>query len=92
MSGGLLPKILALFLAALVLSLPFGAWRVRTKRFRPAWFLAIHLPILPIFLLRLLLDLPVPAIAAELAGTLAGQLMGGRLFPPESPSQRRSSR
>ena len=92
MTGPVPLKAAVLFLAALVLSLPFGAWRVRTVRFRPAWFLAVHLPILPLILLRLLLELPLPAIAAELAGTVAGQLLGGRLFRPESPSQGRSSR
>ena len=76
-----------LFLAALVLSLPFGVWRVRTSHFSPAWFLAIHLPVPLIFLLRWQMQLPAIYMLASLAGTVAGQVLGGRIFRPESPSK-----
>ena len=87
-----LAKAAALLLGALVLTLPFGAWRARTRRLGRAWFLAVHLPVPLIFLLRWMMELPVPYIVVSLLGTVGGQLLGGRIFRPESPSQRRSSR
>lgn len=41
-----------LFASAFVLTLPFGAWRATTRKLSLRWFLAIHLPIPFIFLLR----------------------------------------
>lgn len=81
-----------LLLAVLILNLPFGAWRVRTRRFGPSWWLAIHAPVPLIILLRWALGLPAVFIAASLAGAVLGQLLGGWIFRRESPSKTRSSR
>jgi hypothetical protein len=47
---------LLIFIAVLVfiLNIPFGYWRANVKRFSKQWFLAIHIPVPGIILLRLL--------------------------------------
>jgi hypothetical protein len=67
--------------AVFVLNIPFGYWRAGVRKFSPAWFVAIHLPIPIIILLRIysglgfgLLTFPV-----MLAAYFAGQFLGARL-------------
>lgn len=66
-------------LAALVLNLPFGYLRVKTKRFSLAWFLYIHLPIPAIFLLRTASGFSAKVIPIIIVGSVLGQMLGGRL-------------
>ncbi|MBI5643887.1 MAG: hypothetical protein HY954_10495 [Deltaproteobacteria bacterium] len=66
-------------LAALVLNLPFGYLRVKTKKFSIPWFLYIHLPIPLIFLLRTMAGFSAKVIPIIAAGAILGQLLGGRL-------------
>ncbi|MBW7956590.1 MAG: hypothetical protein H3C68_01745 [Deltaproteobacteria bacterium] len=68
-----------LTLAALVLNLPFGYFRVKTKKFSVKWFLYIHLPIPFIFLLRTMAGLGYKFIPLMIIGAVAGQLIGGKL-------------
>jgi hypothetical protein len=73
-----------LALSAFVLNLPCGAWRVRVRKRSLSWFLSIHAPIPLAFVLRRVLDLPAWFIAVTLLFAVAGQLAGGRLWPPSS--------
>ena len=64
--------------AVFILNVPFGYWRAGVRKFSLAWFLAIHLPIPLIILLRIysglgfrLITFPV-IIAAYFAGQFAG--------------------
>ncbi|MEZ5069754.1 MAG: hypothetical protein R2751_02000 [Bacteroidales bacterium] len=41
----------------LLLNVPFGFWRAGVKRFSPAWFLAIHVPVPLVVALRFLFHL-----------------------------------
>jgi hypothetical protein len=75
-------RVALLGLSALALNLPFGAWRVRTRRLSPSWFLSIHLPIPFLFLLRRGCGLAWPWIGLSLLCALSAQLLGGRLWPP----------
>jgi len=34
------------------LNLPFGFWRASTKKFKTSWFLAIHIPVPAVIILR----------------------------------------
>lgn len=68
-----------LTLAALVLNLPFGYFRVKAKKFSVKWFLYIHLPIPVIFLLRNMAGLGYKFIPLMIIGAVAGQLIGGKL-------------
>ena len=71
--------VIVLIAGATALTLPFGAWRAAVPRFTWKWFVAIHLPIPLIVLLRVGLDLGWWYMPVSLACTLAGQLLGGRL-------------
>lgn len=68
-----------LIIAAFVLNLPFGYFRVKTKKFSIQWFLYIHLPIPAIFILRNLAGFGFKIVPLMVAGAVAGQLVGGRL-------------
>ncbi|MBM4119274.1 hypothetical protein FJ251_16365 [bacterium] len=71
-----------LALSALLLNLPAGAWRVRSRRGSLSWVAAIHAPIPFAFLLRRLLGLSLWFVALTLVFAVAGQVAGGRLWPP----------
>lgn len=77
------PELLALLtlltLAALLLNLPFGYLRVKTRKFSVKWFLYIHLPIPLIFVLRTMAGLGYKFIPLMIIGAVAGQVLGGRL-------------
>ncbi|MDZ7740400.1 MAG: hypothetical protein U5Q03_01210 [Bacteroidota bacterium] len=47
-------KLGILFLVVFLLNLPFGYWRDHVKRFGWQWYLAIHLPVPLIVMIRLL--------------------------------------
>lgn len=73
---------LALFLAAGVLNLPFGMYRVSTERFSLSWLLAIHAPVPIVVFLRksrpfkgMTLRMALPF---SLAGAFVGQYVGGK--------------
>lgn len=66
---------------ALVLNLPFGYLRVKTKKFSFLWFLYIHLPIPAIFFLRTMAGFGYQVIPIIVIGAIAGQFIGGRLNP-----------
>jgi hypothetical protein len=77
-----MPDASAYILTALAfaLNLPLGAWRTHHERFSVLWFLAIHVPIPLVIVLRLASGqgwrlIPVLVIAA-----VAGQLVGARLY------------
>ena len=66
--------------AALVLNLPFGYLRGGTKKFSFKWFLYIHLPIPAIFLLRTSAGVGFKAVPVIIAGAVAGQIIGSRIY------------
>lgn len=68
-----------LTIAALVLNLPFGYMRVKTRKFSPMWFIYIHLPIPFIFVLRTLAGFGYHVIPIIAAGAILGQLLGGKM-------------
>jgi hypothetical protein len=73
--------ILALVAAAVVVNLPFGAYRVSVSRFSWRWFLAVHLPVPLLFLLRFEAHVAAWAIPLLVAGAVLGQYLGGRFSP-----------
>lgn len=46
-------KILLVAIAVFLFNLPFGYWRSKVKKFSLQWFLAIHLPVPFVILLRI---------------------------------------
>lgn len=67
-------------IAALVLNLPFGYLRGKTRKFSLMWFLYIHLPIPAIIVLRQYAGLGSTFVPVIAMGAILGQLIGGRLY------------
>lgn len=68
---------LACIAVAFLANLPMGYWRSITRKYSPAWFLAIHLTIPFIILVRIKLGLGYSFIPFSFAAAIAGQLSGG---------------
>jgi hypothetical protein len=88
MESGSVALLLLLLLLTFAVTLPFGGWRSRCARFSLNWFLAVHLPIPLIFVMRTAGGFSWHDIPLFLASTLLGQFAGGRLlrpFPPAPP-------
>lgn len=69
-------EILILALLAVALNVPFGAYRSTVRRFSLPWFLAIHLPIPLILLLRLASGHSYRVIPLLVVAAVVGQLLG----------------
>lgn len=69
----------AIFSLTLLINLPFGYFRKRTKKFSFKWFLYIHLPIPLIFLARVLSHLDYRYIPLFVLAAIMGQLWGGKI-------------
>ncbi|MBM4135717.1 MAG: hypothetical protein FJ241_02680 [Nitrospira sp.] len=63
----------------LLLNLPLGYARVRTKRYSLRWFLCIHVPIPFIFIARTLSNLDIKYIPIFIFVAIIGQFFGGKL-------------
>lgn len=75
-----LTKLLAFILLAIIINIPFGSCRLLTKKFSLAWWLAIHLPIPLIILLRkVAFNLPLWVIPISIVSAVIGQIYGGKL-------------
>lgn len=59
---------------------PFGAYRATVRKLSWKWFLAIHLPIPFIFLLRVAFGFGYWFIPFSLAAAITGQILGAWLF------------
>ena len=73
------PAGIALLIFAM--NLPFGAWRAGLRKLSPAWFVAIHLPVVLAIATRILMGVPSRLVTLPLyvAAFFLGQLAGGRL-------------
>jgi type III secretory pathway component EscU len=71
--------ILALFVVTLLINLPFGYARAKTKRYCFRWFLYIHVPIPLIFVARTISHIEMKYIPIFALAALIGQVLGGRL-------------
>jgi hypothetical protein len=70
--------ILALFIFTLLINLPFGYFRSKTKKYSFRWFLYIHIPIPLIFVARTLSHIEFRYIPIFILAALAGQILGGK--------------
>ena len=71
--------IIGLILVAFAISVPCGFIRQNYAKYSFMWFLLIHLPIPFIVLLRVKAGLNWHFIPFTLAGSIAGQILGGAL-------------
>ena len=72
-------KVLGLVLISFVISLPCGYLRQNYKKYSFMWFLLIHLPIPFIVMLRIAEGISWHVIPLTLGGSVAGQIIGGRM-------------
>ncbi len=74
----MLIKIIGVLVFTFLVNLPFGWWRQGLKKFGIGWFIAIHLPIPLVILLRITLDIPYVAVPLVILTAIVGQLVGGK--------------
>ncbi|TNF48473.1 hypothetical protein EP232_02380 [bacterium] len=70
--------LVSLLVATFVLTLPFGVWRARCTKFTFQWWLAIHLIIPVIILMRVWAGFSYAYVPLFILATVLGQLVGGR--------------
>lgn len=68
-----------LVLLVFLLNLPFGYYRVTTRKFSIKWFLSIHIPIPFIFVLRVISGFGYSVIPILILFDILGQIGGGKL-------------
>ncbi len=71
--------ILALFAFTILLNLPFGYARTKTKRYSLRWFLCIHVPIPFIFIAKTFSHIEMKYIPIFVLAAITGQILGGKL-------------
>ncbi|MEW6585689.1 MAG: hypothetical protein AB1442_08770 [Nitrospirota bacterium] len=71
--------IVALFAVTLLINLPFGYARARTRKYSFRWFLYIHLPIPLIFAARTISHIEMKYIPVFALAAVIGQILGGKL-------------
>ena len=71
--------IAATALATLLINIPFGYWRAWTKKRSLEWFLAIHLPVPLLALLRTWMGVGLQWLPLMALSYATGQFVGSRL-------------
>lgn len=71
--------IIMLFVFTLLINLPFGYARARSKRYSFRWFLYIHVPIPIIFIARTISHIELRYIPVFAIAAIMGQIIGGKL-------------
>lgn len=74
-----LTAILILSAFTLLINLPFGRARAKTRKYSLRWFLYIHIPVPIIFVARTLSHVEFKYIPIFAVAAVAGQIIGGRL-------------
>ncbi len=69
--------ILLLCVAAATINLPFGFYRAAVPRFSRQWFLAIHIPVPLVIIVRLLSGESWNVIPLLIFSAILGQMAGG---------------
>lgn len=66
-----------------LMNVPFGAWRARSRKFSPPWFVAIHLPVFLAIGFRVLVGIRfmLATIPVFVGAFFLGQSVGGRIQP-----------
>ena len=80
-------KILAVSIICLLVNIPLGMMRERSRKFSIQWILWVHASIPLIVFLRIWLKLHLIAIPINIASAILGQFIGGA---PEKKKRRAS--
>lgn len=78
--------LIALISLALLVNLPLGYLRSRSRRFSGQWFLWVHLSLPLIVTCRLLLGFGFAIVPLLLLAAITGQLLGGKIKPQVTPA------
>ncbi|GFO60897.1 hypothetical protein GMST_32220 [Geomonas silvestris] len=73
-------QVAVVVLLAAAVNIPLGYLRQGCRKFSPGWWFYIHISIPLIIYARLKIGLGIQFIPFTLAGSVAGQFMGGRLY------------
>ncbi|MEW6053306.1 MAG: hypothetical protein AB1552_05880 [Nitrospirota bacterium] len=71
--------VLLLLLFTLLINLPFGYARAKSRRFSFRWFLYIHVPIPIIFIARTISHIEFKYLPLLALAAIIGQVVGGKL-------------
>jgi hypothetical protein len=71
--------VIIIALLALIINIPFGYLRNKTRKFSALWFLYVHLSIPLIIAVRLLSHTDYRYIPIFILAAVAGQILGGRI-------------
>jgi hypothetical protein len=74
-----LVRIIVVLAAVLLVTLPFGFYRAYTRKLSLRWFLAIHVPVVLVFLIRFEAHLSYAFIPLTFLVFAAAQILGGRI-------------
>lgn len=68
-------------IATFILNIPFGYWRSNVRKFSPYWFLAVHLPIPFVVVMRIFSGLGFKFITYPviLGAYFLGQFVGAKI-------------
>lgn len=71
-------RIIAVLAAVVLVTLPFGFYRAYTRKLSLRWFLAIHIPVVLVFLARVEAHLSYAFIPFTCVTFATAQILGGR--------------
>jgi hypothetical protein len=71
-------RLLDVMVIVVLVTLPFGFYRAYTRKFSVRWFLAIHLPVPLVFLVRFEAHLPCSFIPFTCFAFFVGQFLGAK--------------
>ncbi|MGB9716808.1 MAG: hypothetical protein ACPL1G_10470 [Thermodesulfovibrionales bacterium] len=71
--------ILILSIFTILLNLPFGYFRKKTKRYSFRWFLYIHIPIPLIFFARVIANIQIKYVPIFVVSAIIGQVLGSKI-------------
>lgn len=72
--------VTALVAMAIAVNIPMGYQRQSCRKFSPGWWIYIHISIPFIIYARIKTGLGLPFMPFTIAGAVAGQVFGGRLY------------
>lgn len=73
-------KVLIVALIVFLINLPFGYWRAKVKKLSKQWFLAVHIPVPIVILLRIYSDIgfELYTYPVLVGAFFLGQFIGGK--------------
>jgi hypothetical protein len=71
-------RVVEVLIAVVLVTLPFGFYRAYTRKLSLRWFLAIHVPVVFVFLIRVEAHLSYKFIPFTFLACVTAQILGGR--------------